>query len=109
MPKGSSRHIFLLIVLDAHLVDLARPSPWFTPSFTNRAERLTKVNTLMVEETRKLQSEEQKARGYRHPPSSLPAEAQSVVDKRDREPITKGTSRGSGKRSSPRPTTTAGS
>ena len=48
------------------------------------------VATLTAEEARKLQSEEQKALGYRPPPGSLSAEAQSVVDKRDREPATKG-------------------
>jgi len=74
---------------------------WFAPFFTARAGRLINVNTLTAEEAHKLQSEEQKALGYRPPPGSLSAEAQSVIDKRDHEPVTKGSSRGSRKRSSP--------
>ncbi|KAF9649736.1 hypothetical protein BDM02DRAFT_3113384 [Thelephora ganbajun] len=67
-----------------------------------KAGRFINVNTLTVEEARKLQSEERKALGYRPPPGSLSAEAQSVIDKRDREPVTKCSSRGHRKRSSPR-------
>jgi len=62
---------------------------WFTSFATGRADRLINVKTLTVEEARKLQSEEQKALGYRPPPGSLSAEAQSIADKRDREPVTK--------------------
>lgn len=64
----------------------------FTFSSTKRVERTINISTLTSEEARKLQSEEQKALGYRPPPGSLSAEAQSVVDKRDREPVTKGSS-----------------
>ena len=68
-------------------------------SSTGRADRTIDVNTLTAEEARKLQSEEQKALGYRPPPGSLSAEAQSVVDKRDHEPVTKGSSLGPRNRS----------
>lgn len=58
----------------------------------DRADRTINVSTLTAEEARKLQSEEQKALGYRPPPGSLSAEAQSVADKRNCEPVTKGSS-----------------
>jgi len=54
-----------------------------------KVDRVTNVNTLTAEEARKPQSEERKVLGYRPPPGSLSAEAQSIVDKRDREPVTK--------------------
>lgn len=66
-----------------------------------KADRTININTLTAEEVRKLQSEEQKALGYRPPPGSLSAEAQSTVDRRNREPVTKGSSSGSKNRSLP--------
>ncbi|KAF9784790.1 hypothetical protein BJ322DRAFT_988679, partial [Thelephora terrestris] len=54
-----------------------------------KADRAININTLTAKEARRLQSEEQKALGYRPPPGSLSAEAQSVLDRRDRKPVTK--------------------
>jgi hypothetical protein len=82
-------------------VDWAHLAPGWISFVTDRADRLISTNTQTAEEAHKHQSEERKALGYRSPPSSLSAEAQSVVDKHDREPVTKGSSRGSRKRSSP--------
>jgi hypothetical protein len=82
-------------------VDRARLAPWCISFVTNRADRLISTNTLTAEEAHKHLPDERKVLGYRSPPGSLSAEAQSVVDKHDREPVTKGSSRGSRKRSSP--------
>ncbi|EMD35170.1 hypothetical protein CERSUDRAFT_97093 [Gelatoporia subvermispora B] len=47
------------------------------------------LDTISAPETRALQSEEQKTLGYRPPSDSLTAQAQSVVDSRANEPVTK--------------------
>jgi hypothetical protein len=47
------------------------------------------LNTITSDEAQMLQSVEQKILGYRPPSDSLAAQAQSVVDKRDNEPVTK--------------------
>lgn len=108
MLKGSSRNIFYSDRLKHSPRGSGLSLALFYPAFTDRADRLINVNILTTEEARKLQSEEQKALGYRPPPGSLSAEAQSVVDKRDHEPVTKGSSRGPGMCSSPTPTTLEG-
>ena len=47
------------------------------------------VNTIADPEARALQSEEHRTLGYRPPTGSLAAQAQSVVDKRAQEPVSK--------------------
>lgn len=47
------------------------------------------LDTISADEAHALQSEEQKTLGYRPPPQSVAAQAQSVVDKRAQEPVTK--------------------
>ncbi|KAI0370922.1 hypothetical protein BV20DRAFT_1018097 [Pilatotrama ljubarskyi] len=58
------------------------------PSATDPAEQLN-LNTISAPEAHALQSEEHKTLGYRPPAGSAAAQAQSAVDKRAQEPVTK--------------------
>ncbi|KAI0077629.1 hypothetical protein K474DRAFT_1620741 [Panus rudis PR-1116 ss-1] len=53
------------------------------------SEKMINTTTITAQEAHQLQSEEQKALGYRPPSDSLAAQAQSAVDKRAQEPVTK--------------------